>query len=328
MFRRSHCCFFFPLGCPVIATPPCLPCAVDWDWSASLHSKLHARIHPVVGVGSSRSILLLILETRLPHSVMWCALGVCHHQCRRRRRTERTDSSGFFSRGCTVLPEGNGGESFRGPFRETRARTERIDADFWLDLCGEWTWHQRWHAKHASTWMPHACMRCCQTCVYVSAASGLTHLAVSVCQGPKLELHTGSVLKAFTWYAFNYFFSIHIHAGFAWASSVTVFFTKLLELFHSMNWLCLPDNWRTSQVGIDLYRYIFLFVVCLKCITVNSLMPVCYCKRCWDVYWHGFKANCQFMWRYLWYSTHNINSIIHNCLGLLLFLHFHRVNAI
>ncbi len=25
---------------------------------------------------------------------------------------------------------------------------------------------------------------------------------------------------------------------------------------------------------------------------------------------------------------HNINSIIHNCFGLLLFLYFHRVNAI
>lgn len=161
MFRRSHCYFFSPLGCPVIATPPCLPCGVDWDWSASPHSNLLARVHPVVAVGSARVLLpqqqQLVTETRLPHSVMWCALAVCHHQYRRWRW--RTDSSGFFSRGCTVLPEGNGGESFRGPFREKRTRTERIDADFGLDLCGEWTWHQRWHAKHAPKWMTHACTR-------------------------------------------------------------------------------------------------------------------------------------------------------------------------
>lgn len=166
MFRRSHCYFFFPVGCPVIATPPCLRCGVDWDTQSFTLAFIQWLVWDPVA-SFSRSILLLlllILETRLPHSVMWCALSVCHHQCR--RRTERSDSSGFFSRGCTVLLEGNGGESVRGPFREKRTKTRIFasicavsEPDTNADML-----NMRQNECHT-----HVCAgsasRCCQTCM-------------------------------------------------------------------------------------------------------------------------------------------------------------------
>lgn len=257
MFRRSHCYFVFPLGCPVIATPPCLPCGVDWDTQSFTLAFIQWLVWDPVASFSRSILILLILETRLPHSVMWCALFVCHHQCRR-RRTERTDSSGFFSRGCTVLPEGNGGESFRGPFREKPTKTERIDADFCLDLCGEWTWHQRWHAKHAPKWMTHACMRgkrftllsnmhvnlCCigsdAFCSCLSARGQSWSSIQSRC------LRYSFSMRSLIFLAFTFMLG-HLQWHF-----FTRLFVRVLKLFHSINWLCMHDNWRTSQVGIAL----------------------------------------------------------------------------
>lgn len=134
----------------------------------------------------SRSIIIISArhETRLPHSVMWCALV--------HRRSPfliiiiiRSSSGGgggrsgqtvadslSFSRGCTVLPEGNGGESFRGPFPEKRTRTERIDADFFDTICAvsepdmlktrQNEWHM--HVRTGKSFMPLSNMHvnfCC-----------------------------------------------------------------------------------------------------------------------------------------------------------------------
>lgn len=129
-----------------------------------------ARAASAPAASSASSPALVTERARVfPHSLMRCALARRVSVKQRRLSSEQSRPvPDRVSRGCTVSPEGSGGGGFRVPIRETQTRTQRIDARFWVDVCGEWAWHFPWYARHVCVneiWKrPRRCAaRCCQT---------------------------------------------------------------------------------------------------------------------------------------------------------------------